>query len=335
MLVFFATFGHVIWGDAATTIDTAAMLEGPSREHLAGTDALGRDVLARVFVATRSSLWYAVLVTAVASTLGITLGLLPSVLGRRAARTLTGLINMLVAFPGLILALFVAVVIGVGATGAVLALGLAGAPALARLTHTLASSVAGTDYMAAAHVLGVPRFRMLTRHVLPNIAEPLLLNITGAIGAALLAFSALSFLGLGVQPPFYDWGRLLNEGLGRIYVNPAGAIAPGVAIVIAGVTFNLLGRGAGAGGRWTPPPGPAVAADGRPPHPAPVDDHDTVLAVSGLSVTFPTPTETCSRCATCRSRFGAARSSGSSASRARASRSPPSRSPSSCSTPAR
>ena len=84
---------------------------------------------------------------------------------------------------------------------------------------------------------------MLTRHVLPNIAEPLLLNITGAIGAALLAFSALSFLGLGVQPPFYDWGRLLNEGLGRIYINPAGAIAPGVAIVIAGVTFNLLGEG--------------------------------------------------------------------------------------------
>ena len=120
VLVFFATFGHMIWGTAATTIDTAAMLEGPSREHLAGTDALGRDVLARVFVATRSSLWYAVLVTAVASTLGITLGLLPSVLGRRAARALTGLINMLVAFPGLILALFVAVVIGVGATGAVL-----------------------------------------------------------------------------------------------------------------------------------------------------------------------------------------------------------------------
>ena len=88
--------------------------------------------------------------------------------------------------------------------------------------------------MAAAHVLGVPRFRMLTRHVLPNIAEPLLLNITGAIGAALLAFSALSFLGLGVQPPFYDWGRLLNEGLGRIYINPAGAIAPGMAIVSPG-----------------------------------------------------------------------------------------------------
>ena len=160
---------------------------------------------------------------------------------------------MLVAFPGLILALFVAVVFGVGATGAVVALGVAGAPALARLTNTLAASVAGTDYVAAARVLGVSRFRLMTRHILPNIAEPLVLNVTTAIGAALLAFSALSFLGLGVQPPYYDWGRMLNEGLERIYINPAGAFAPGVAIVVAGLTFNLLGEGLAhvASGRQT------------------------------------------------------------------------------------
>ena len=90
---------------------------------------------------------------------------------------------------------------------------------------------------------------MLTRHILPNIAEPLVLNVTTAIGYALLAFSALSFLGLGVQPPFYDWGRMLNEGLGRIYVNPAGALAPGVAIVLAGLTFNLLGEETCPGGQ--------------------------------------------------------------------------------------
>lgn len=220
VLAFLAVAGPLIWGDAAEHIDTAAMLRGPSSDHPAGTDGLGRDVLARVLVATRRSLWYALLTTAMASGLGITLGVLPSVLGRRAARALTGLVNMLVAFPGLILALFVAVVFGVGATGAVVTLGAAGAPSLARLTHTLASSVAGSDYVAAARVLGVSRFRLLTRHILPNIAEPLLLNVTTAIGAALLAFSALSFLRLGVQPPFYDWGRMLNEGLSRIYVNP-------------------------------------------------------------------------------------------------------------------
>ena len=160
MLVFLALFAPLIWGDAAETFDTAAMLQGPTGEHPAGTDGLGRDVMARVLVATRPSLWFALLATALASVLGITLGVLPSVVGRRAARALTGLVNMLVAFPGLILALFVAVAFGVGATGAVVALGVAGAPSLARLTHTLASSVAGTDYVAAARVLGVSRSRI-------------------------------------------------------------------------------------------------------------------------------------------------------------------------------
>jgi peptide/nickel transport system permease protein len=291
VLAFLALFAPLIWGDAAEQIDTAAMLQGPSRDHLAGTDGLGRDVLARVLVATRLSLWYALLSTALASVLGITLGVLPSVLGRRTARALTGLVNMLVAFPGLILALFVAVVFGVGATGAVVALGVAGAPSLARITHTLASSVAGTDYVAAARVLGVSRSRLLTRHVLPNIAEPLVLNVTTSIGAALLAFSALSFLGLGVQPPFYDWGRMLNEGLSRIYVNPAGALAPGTAIVLAGLTFNLLGEGLAhvASGRQVsvvprqaPRPRVPVAVSTIEDEPA-----ELVLDVAGLSVVFP------------------------------------------------
>jgi oligopeptide/dipeptide ABC transporter ATP-binding protein len=291
ILLFLAVFAPLIWGDAAERIDTAAMLQGPTREHPAGTDGLGRDVLARVLVATRLSLWYAVLSTALASVLGITLGVLPSVMTRRSGRAVTGLINMLVAFPGLILALFVAVVFGVGAAGAVVALGVAGAPALARLTHTLASSVGGTDYVAAARVLGVGRNRLLSRHILPNIAEPIVLNVTTAIGTALLAFSALSFLGLGVQPPFYDWGRMLNEGLGRIYVNPAGALAPGLAIVFAGLTFNLLGEGLAqvASGRHeiVPPARPAVR---RSPIAAAGEElgDDLVLDVAGLSVSFPT-----------------------------------------------
>jgi peptide/nickel transport system permease protein len=289
ILLFLALFAPLIWGDAADRIDTAAMLQGPTREHPAGTDGLGRDVLARVLVATRLSLWYALLSTALASTLGITLGVLPSVMSRRSGRALTGLINMLVAFPGLILALFVAVVFGVGAAGAVVALGVAGAPALARLTHTLASSVGGTDYVAAARVLGVRRTRLLTRHVLPNIAEPIVLNVTTAIGTALLAFSALSFLGLGVQPPFYDWGRMLNEGLGRIYINPAGALAPGAAIVLAGLTFNLLGEGLAqvASGRHEVV-APKRQTLRRLPTAAAADAGDLVLDVGGLSVSFPT-----------------------------------------------
>jgi len=293
ILLFLALFAPLIWGDAADRIDTAAMLQGPTREHPAGTDGLGRDVFARVLVATRLSLWYALLSTALASTLGITLGVLPSVMRRRSGRAVTGLINMLVAFPGLILALFVAVVFGVGAAGAVVALGVAGAPALARLTHTLASSAGGTDYVAAARVLGVGRTRLLTRHILPNIAEPIVLNVTTAIGTALLAFSALSFLGLGVQPPFYDWGRMLNEGLARIYINPAGALAPGAAIVFAGLTFNLLGEGLAqvASGRhaMSTPQGRRQRRARLAVAPPTGTDTDTVLDIGGLAVSFPSP----------------------------------------------
>ena len=294
VLVFLALFAPLIWGDAAKSIDTGAMLQGPTGEHPAGTDGLGRDVMARLSSSPPAPhSWYALLATALASSLGITLGVIPSVIGRRAGRAITGVVNMLVAFPGLILALFVAIAFGVGATGAVVALGVAGAPALARLTHTLASSVAGTDYVAAARVLGVSRSRMLTRHILPNIAEPLVLNVTTAIGYALLAFSALSFLGLGVQPPFYDWGRMLNEGLGRIYVNPAGALAPGVAIVLAGLTFDLFGEGLAqvASGRHTAVVSRRIPRRHVPVAVATVDDqpNDLVLDAGGLHVVFPSP----------------------------------------------
>ena len=153
--------------------------------------------------------------------------------------------------------------------------------------------MAGTDYVAAARVLGVPRRRLLTRHILPNIAEPIVLNVTTAIGAALLAFSALSFLGLGVQPPFYDWGRMLNEGLGRIYVNPAGALAPGAAIVLAGLTFNLLGEGLAqvASGRHAVVAPKRQTLRHRPRSPVGLADEagEHVLDVAGLSVTFPSP----------------------------------------------
>ncbi|MEJ7648016.1 MAG: dipeptide/oligopeptide/nickel ABC transporter permease/ATP-binding protein [Nakamurella sp.] len=144
-----------------------------------------------------------------------------------------------------------------------LALGLAGAPSFARLTHTLASGIAGRDFISAARVLGIGRFRVLARHVLPNIAEPLVVNVTLAAGSALLSFAGLSFLGLGVQQPDFDWGRLLNEGLAGIYLNPMAAIGPGIAIVVTGLAFSLSGEflAAAVGRRTTRSKGVARAAE--------------------------------------------------------------------------
>ena len=152
-------------------------------------------------MATRLSVELALLATAIAVVVGLVLGTAPFLLGRRTGRIVTASVNIAVAFPGLLLALFFAVIFGVGAKGAVLAIGLAGAPTFARLTQTLVASVAARDYVAAARTIGVGRFRILLRHVLPNIGEPLVVNATIGAGGALLAFAGLSFLGLGVQPP--------------------------------------------------------------------------------------------------------------------------------------
>ncbi|MEV4089666.1 ABC transporter permease, partial [Nonomuraea fuscirosea] len=236
-----AVVGPPIWGDEAVRIDAAAILQGASPGHPLGTDNLGRDLLARVLVAGRYSLLLALAATAIGSVAGIVLGTLPSVLPRRAARLATGTVNALVAFPGLLLAMFTAVVTGLGARGAVLGIGAAIAPGFARLTQTLAATVANADYVSAARMLGVPRRRILTRHVLPNIAEPLILNLTQALGGALLGLAGMSFLGLGVQPPDFDWGRLLFDGFPRIYVTPEVALGPAAAVALAGIGFNLLG----------------------------------------------------------------------------------------------
>ena len=290
-VVVLAVLAPLLWSDAAAAIDTDAIGQSPSGAHWFGTDALGRDLFFRTLVATRLSVGLAVLATAIGVGIGVVLGTLPSVLPRWAARLFTAVVDIAVAFPGLLLALFFAVIFGVGTQGAVLAIAFAVAPAFARLVQTLSASVSGRDFVAAARISGVGRVRLLARHVLPNIGEPLVVNATIGAGSALLAFAGLSFLGIGVQAPDFDWGRLLREGLDGIYVNPVAALAPCCAVVLAGLAFNLVGetvagvvgvrtrtsrRGAGP----LPSVPPAVAAE-----PA----ADAVLVVENLRVAFPGP----------------------------------------------
>ncbi|MBV2155104.1 dipeptide/oligopeptide/nickel ABC transporter permease/ATP-binding protein [Kitasatospora sp. SUK 42] len=285
-LVVLALAGPLVWGAAADRPDPSVVLQGPSGAHPFGTDNLGRDLLARVLAATRPSLLLALAATAIGAGAGVLLGASTAVVGPRARRLLAALINLLLAFPALLVALFLAVVFGAGAGGAVLAIAVAGVPGFARLAQTLAAAVAGTDHLASARVLGLRRHRLLWRHVLPNIAEPLLLSVTTAAGTSLVALSGLSFLGLGVQPPGYDWGRLLNQGLDRIYAQPLPALAPGLAILYAAVTFQLLGEvlagGVARRGPASRPPRPPVVSSG----PA---EEGLVLQVEDLGVELPTP----------------------------------------------
>jgi peptide/nickel transport system permease protein len=290
-----AVVAPILWTDDADAIDTANILAGPSADHWAGTDNLGRDIFFRTLVATRLSVELALAATAIAVVIGLLLGTASFVLGRRSGRLVNAGVNIAVAFPGMLLALFFAVVFGVGATGAVFAIGLAGAPAMGRLTRTLVASVSSRDFVDAARVAGVGRVRILFRHVLPNISEPLVVNATIGAGGALLSFAGLSFLGLGVQQPSYDWGRLLFDGIGSIYVNPAAALAPGIAVVVAGLAFNLFGESVakvlGVGvvaGIELPSSAPALETT-SPVDVAHHDSDDVVLDVRDLEVTFPGP----------------------------------------------
>jgi peptide/nickel transport system permease protein len=292
-IVVLAIIAPPIWGHAASKIDIAAISQGSSHAHPLGTDLLGRDILHRVLVATRLSVTLAILASALGAAIGIPIGVLPALLGRRLGRLITNAINLAVAFPTLLLAIFVASVVGLGARGAVIGIAAAVAPYFARLTQTLSASVAGADYIAAARVLGIGRIRLAVRHVLPNVAEPLLLTLMLTIGDALLSLAGLSFLGLGVQPPSYDWGAMLQEGLQRIYVTPIVAVGPAVAITLAALSFNLLGETLAKGARRegtlprqipTPPvPTPRHESVEEPADPS----RPLVLDVRGLTVSFP------------------------------------------------
>jgi peptide/nickel transport system ATP-binding protein/peptide/nickel transport system permease protein len=288
-LIVLAIVAPLIWSDDAAKIDILNASQGASSAHWLGTDALGRDIFYRVLVATRLSVMLAVVAAALGAAIGIPIGALPAIVGGRVGRLVTSLINLAVAFPALLVAIFVAAIVGVGSHGAVAGIAVAIAPYFARLSQTLSSSVAGSEYVAAARVLGVRRPRLLTRHVLPNIAEPLLITSTIAVGDALLSLAGLSFLGLGVQPPQYDWGRMLNEGLERIYVTPVVALGPAVAITIGALTFALFGevlaKAAGSGGarRWARG---ELGVPAAAPAPAPCSDGD-VVAVDDLTVAFP------------------------------------------------
>jgi peptide/nickel transport system permease protein len=289
-----AIFAPILWSSNASAIDTSSILQGPSGRHWLGTNGLGQDVFYQVLVASRLSVGLALAATAIGVACGLLLGTAPLIVGRRAGRFITSVINIAVAFPALLLALFFAIIFGIGAEGALLAIGFASAPAFARLVRTLSASVAGLDYIAAARIAG--------RHVLPNIGETLIVNATMAAGDALLSFAGLSFLGLGVQPPSYDWGQLLNNGLQGIYTRPAAAIGPGVAVVVAGLAFNLFGEALAAGLGVSPQnitagvlgrlrgalaASAARAAASQPQPSARTDRGDSVLVVSNLDVAFP------------------------------------------------
>ena len=242
VLVGIAILAPIFMSDAANTLSPESRAE-PSADHWFGTDDLGRDIIARTLVATRLTMLMSLGATLLSVVLGVLIGGMVWVGPRWLRETTLRIVDSTVAFPALVLALVIAAILGPAASSAVIAIGVAGIPSFARITSNMVAPVMGRDFMSTSRLLGVPPWQLFARHLLPNIGGPLLVLIASSFALSLLEISSLSFVGLGVQSPDYDWGRLLNEGLPAIYSQPLQVLAPSFMLIFAGVAAMLTGDG--------------------------------------------------------------------------------------------
>lgn len=216
-------------------------LQSPSRAHLMGTDQLGRDILSRIVYGARLSMLVAVAAVGISMVIGTLLGLVTGYLRGRVDDLVMRLLEIQLAFPGLVLALVFAAVLGPGIRSVIIAVGIAGVPTFARVTRGAVMSVAAEDYVAAARSLGCRTGRILFRHVLPNVFGPIMILGTLYLAFAVLTAATLSFLGVGVRPPIAEWGAMVNEGRNVLVTGWWVSLFPSLMIVLFVLAVNLVG----------------------------------------------------------------------------------------------
>jgi peptide/nickel transport system permease protein len=219
-----------------------ARLEAPSRAHWMGTDELGRDILSRVLYGARISLLVSVCVVSGCGLIGLTMGMLAGYAGGWFDRFINLLlINAFLSFPGILLAIAFAAFLGPGIGKVILALVITGWAGYARLARAQVLKVKELEFILAARSLGASHVRLMVRHLLPNILQPVLIQATIGMAGAILAESTLSFLGLGVLAPIPSWGAMLNDARGHLFDAPHMVVFPALAVMTAVLSFNLLG----------------------------------------------------------------------------------------------
>ncbi|MDZ7262557.1 MAG: ABC transporter permease [candidate division KSB1 bacterium] len=215
----------------------------PCKEHLLGTDALGRDTLSRIIYGSRNSLMVGVIALGIAAIVGMTLGLFAGYFGGWRHAVIMRFIDALMAFPMLALALIIAALLGGGLKNVMIALGIALIPGYARLMCGQVLSAKENDYVLAAHASGASSVRIMLFHIFPNCLPPLIVLITMMMGTTMLAEAGLSFLGIGIEAPAAAWGGMVNDGYKYLLTNPVLSSAPGLALMLVVFSFNMVGDG--------------------------------------------------------------------------------------------
>ena len=221
--------------------DLGHTLAPPTKAHPLGTDNVGRDVLSRVIHGTRVSLIAGIVSVALAAMAGSVLGLVAGYSGGRVDGLVMRLMDAVLSFPPLVLALALGAVLGAGLTGVLIALGVVYTPTFARLMRGQVLSIAARDYVGAARALGASELRIACRHVVPNAVAPIVVQASLSVAFAILAEASLSFLGLGIQPPQASWGSMINAGRGYLQQAPWIVFGPGAALLVTVVGLNFVG----------------------------------------------------------------------------------------------